>query len=170
MSDISSPAPNVLVVVHAGSACGSANFNLGKSDARSSRDFLAGFIERWNGHVIVIDGSLCDELEFHPQLRQAIDNALKRAKDRGLVSTRRVGEDPDQIDVVKEIVLGLDLPRDTLFEVTGAWASHGEEGCVNSVYDALHELGYTRATVSDSAVFVPEDQEDEDTVLAEEQL
>jgi len=164
------PAPNVLVVVHAGSACGSANFNLGKSDGRGARDFLASFIQGWNGHVIVIDGSLCDELEFYPHLGQAITGALARARDAGLISIRRLGEDPDQIDLIKEIVVGLDLPKDTLFEVTGAWASHGEEGCVNSVYDALQELGYTRATVSDSAVFIAEDHDDEEAVLVEEDL
>ncbi len=39
----------VLVVVHPGSACGSANFNIGQFEARSAREELADELTRWDG-------------------------------------------------------------------------------------------------------------------------
>jgi hypothetical protein len=114
---------------------------LGKYDARAARDCLAAFIERWNGHLIVIDGSLCDELEFYPRLRITVEGALDRARAQNQISIRRPGEDPDRMHVITEIVRSLALPKDTIFEITGAWASRGEDGCVNSVQSALQEIG-----------------------------
>jgi hypothetical protein len=62
----------LLVIVHPGSACGSADFNLGKFEARAARDTLRGAIEDWEGGVIVIDGELSDELEHVPSLARAM--------------------------------------------------------------------------------------------------
>lgn len=68
----------VLVLVHPGSACGSANFNIGKFEARAARDALCSELDNWRGDVLVIDGELSDELEFYPSFDLAIRDCLQR--------------------------------------------------------------------------------------------
>lgn len=143
----------ILVIVHPGSACGSANDHYGSSSiANAERDGLVSEFNGWQGGVIVIDGELSDELPDYPQLNGALTGVLARAKQHGDVAIRQYGHDPDQIRVIKQILRKLKLPVDQVaFEVTGAWAYSEEEGCVTSVYDAITSLGY-RADVSPTAL------------------
>lgn len=53
----------ILVIVHPGSACGSAEMNLGKDNAQVQRLDMQQLIEGWEGGVVIIDGTLSDELE-----------------------------------------------------------------------------------------------------------
>lgn len=69
----------VLVLVHPGSACGSADFNLGSSEASDARSRLANDLALWHGDIIVMDGFLSDEIATHPALDEAIQDALRRA-------------------------------------------------------------------------------------------
>lgn len=150
---------HILVIVHPGSACGSADFNLG-SAAFSERDFLTNDIANWSGGVIVIDSELGVELALpkYRHLSNAIDAAVSRAKSKGLIAIRRQGNDPAQVRVIRQIVKKLSLqPHNVGFEITGAWFhSLDGGGCVGSVHNALKNLGF-RVVVRDSALNLDEE-------------
>lgn len=150
------PGEDLLIVVHPGSVCGSADFNLGKSDARCARDGLVLELNDWSGGIVVIDGSLSDELVHHRSLDQAIEQALARARDAGHRCERVVGDDPDQVDRTRELIKRLgDRAPFTRFVVTGAWY-HPEDGsgCVGSVVNTLRERGL-QAQVSEFSAQMP---------------
>lgn len=157
----------VLVIVHPGSACGSANDHYGsRNTANGVRDGLIYEWNAWQGGVIVIDGEFSDELPRYPALNAALSGVLARAKQRGLISIRRYGHDPDQIRVINALLKKLKIPADQVrFNVTGAWYYNDSEGCVTSVYDAITSMGY-KASISDFALTgkwdADEDEWDED--------
>ncbi|MCZ8254449.1 MAG: hypothetical protein O9327_02055 [Polaromonas sp.] len=150
----------ILVLVHPGSACGSANYNIGRADAKCGREALALALDEHAGGVIVIDGALSDELPDYPDFNGAIDQALARARSNGLTSMRVMGCDSENFDQTRAIAAVLeDHPalKDHEFIVTGAWyeaptADDAEPGgCVGSVLTALATLG-ARARVDESAL------------------
>jgi hypothetical protein len=160
------PQP-ILIVVHPGSACGSADFNLGKFQARADREFLASDISNWHGGIVVVDGEFSDELPEYSQLNTAILSAVERAKSNGLLAIRIFAcdnmTDHWPAKVGNEVLAH--IPRETPLELTGAWYfSNNEAGCVNAVYDQAHALGFTRINIRDSAVKDPmgDGNEDED--------
>jgi hypothetical protein len=147
-------AQKILVVVHPGSVCGSADFNLGVDAGAKARQALIREIQGATGAgVIVIDGDLSDELalEKYAKLDSAIIRGLERASNQGLISTRVLGHDPDQVDRIREAVEGLSpADRAREFVVTGAWYYESDagdadapwgEGCVGSVAAELERLG-----------------------------
>lgn len=145
---------DILVIVHPGSACGSADFNLG-TNAAKARKLLINDIAHWHHGVIVIDGELSDELT-HPSnqpLHRAINLALARARDLKLTSIRQYGHDPDQVQVIQQVIKQLSLlPKNARFLLTGAWLhSRDGGGCVGSVHQALSEMNFC-AVVRDSAL------------------
>lgn len=143
----------VLVVVHPGSACGSANFNIGQFEARAARDALADELIHWDGGIVVIDGELSDELPDYAHLADAIDRALERAAAADQMSVRLAGDDPDQVEVIEEVAVTARWKRRSVeCTVTGAWF-HPEDGggCVGSVHARLRSLGI-RSEVSECAV------------------
>lgn len=157
----------ILVVVHPGSACGSANFNLGRFAARGARDALVREVEDWSASVVIIDGSLSDELPYYPALQQALDGCLRRSAAAGGLAVRVMGDDPEQVDRIREIATAMgERARRAHFVVTGAWLEPKEGGCVGSVVRELRSMGCT-AEVARSAVFLDMDEqcseEDEDT-------
>src|SRR5690606_22893648 len=83
-----------------GSACGSADFNLGRYDARAGRDGLLLDLAAAEGDLFVIDGALSDELESYPMFARAIDDALAAARTRGDRAERIMGSDDDEFDQV----------------------------------------------------------------------
>jgi len=85
----------ILVIVHPGSCCGSADMNLGRYEAGALRDYLADTVNAWRGPVLVIDGNLSDELAqtAYESLGRAIKNALRRAKYAKLPAKREWGCD-----------------------------------------------------------------------------
>lgn len=153
LREIASAQQTILVVVHPGSACGSADFNH-PGDATMERNFLAKDIAAWPGGIIVIDGALSDELgerRYHA-LAAAIDTTLNRARAAGLVAIRKNGDDPRQVRVMQRLVRQLGLtPQTTRFDLTGAWVHADGDGCVGSVVDMLRSLGFT-ADIRDSAL------------------
>lgn len=154
------PTP-ILVLVHPGSACGSANFHMGRDEARGARDCLAHELKNWRGGVIVLDGDLSDELPSYPVFAGAIDAALTRARTEGHVAIRTMASDPDQMRVIKELVQHLGDPTQrAAFTVTGAWYHPEKRYCVGSVIDALREIGCT-AEVCESAVCLEQDPEED---------
>ena len=65
-------SPRLLVLVHPGSTCGSADFHHGRQMATEERHHLADFIRRWEGHLVVLDNDLSDEISSYPLLQSAI--------------------------------------------------------------------------------------------------
>lgn len=153
----------ILVVVHPGAACGSADFNLGGFDARCARDALRHEFEAWQGGVLVIDGALSDELPGRPMFNDSLLNALERAKRRGLTSERVVGcgeDDNAQVARIREFVeRNVAALKDALFVVTGAWYDDEDGHCIGSVRDELLRLGM-RVKVSDCAMRIDPDADD----------
>ena len=153
----------VLVVVHPGSACGSADMTLGREDAARCRDVLEEAIASWRGGVAVIDGFLSDELDLpaYSALGDAVRDALARARSQGHVSLRIYGsddEDRDQMWAAAELARRDILrPEVHQVEVTGCWHDpQGRSGCVTSVWQVLEQLGFS-ARVAASAVQEPPD-------------
>lgn len=162
----------MLVVVHPGSACGSADFNLGRVDARAARDALVSEIVAWSGPVVVVDGVLSDELQGQA-LGKAIEDAIGRAEAAGHPVLRVFacdGETEDWPAVVSAALDGMGLPRDIQAVVTGAWYfEDGSSGCVNAVYDLVTSRGGT-AEVGWSAVRDPAGALDMDVEGEEEDV
>lgn len=145
------PTP-LLIIVHPGSACGSANMNLGKSQASGDRDALANDINQWRGNVLVLDGEYSDELHYYSNLDSAITGAVSRAE----IGIRIMACDQSSDDWVSDLVKTvrrLNLPKETPIEITGAWhhPDHENTGCCNAARDAMKAMGY-RATIRWSAL------------------
>jgi hypothetical protein len=153
----------VLFVVHPGSACGSADANLGAEDAAVCRGALASDIAAWRGSVVVIDSVLSSELRRprYANLCRAIETALSRAKIAGFVSTRVTGDDAmgaggNQSQAAAKVVRRHSiLPGTHRIELTGCWHHpNGLYGCVNDVRQTLAGSGFHTA-VRDSAINEP---------------
>lgn len=147
---------SLTVLVHPGSACGSADMNLGKYDARAARDGLVLDIGSVDGDLLVIDGSLSDELAAHPLFDAAIRDALTDARARGHVGRRVRGsddEDYDQTHAARDYIAGEMLSPETHhIRLTGAWYDHdGDQGCINSVLEVFEAAGFSVA-VMDNAI------------------
>lgn len=154
----------LLIVVHPGSCCGSADFNCGDEAAEDARDILADDLDEWTGAVAVIDGDLSSDLRQrkYREFGAAIEGALERAAAAGLPAIRIRGGDEDEFD---QVAAALSLCGSLCLassawkvEVTGAWYDpSGSEGCVNSVVEALAKAGVS-AAVRPSAVMLDVDQ------------
>lgn len=151
--------PGLLVVVHPGSACGSASFNLGWKDAVFARTRLIRDISTWRGHVLVVDGYLSDELEDRPQLQRAIRTSLSRACRDGHRHGRMKAcdaSDEQWPETIAKTVVGWKLPHGTVIGVTGAWYfDDGSGGCVNATIDVLQALKIGPVEVLDGALRDP---------------
>jgi hypothetical protein len=144
----------LLILVHPGSACGSADFNLGRSVAKAERQGLITDLNNSNGGLLVVDGDISDELPRYPALKGAIDEALARAKSRGLIAQRVFACDMKTTNwptKVKKMVQNMQLDPQTPIEVTGAWVD-GETGCVVAVYQTLQSLGFKNLVISQNAL------------------
>lgn len=155
-----------LILVHPGSCCGSADFNLSSADAALQRAFLQEELDSWSGAIVVIDGALSDELPGFPTFDAAISRTLGRASQAGLLSCRILGDDASeftQVDAAKKLVdeHGLE-PTTHAIKLTGAWYDpEDQEGCVNSVYEVFEDAGFS-VDVLDSAFSLDSLDNDED--------
>lgn len=141
----------VLVVVHPGSACGSADFNIGRRAAGEARMAMAALMDAWTGGIVVLDGDLSDELPNYPEVSDAITRLVRRSRRSGMVSLRAMASDPDHFDAIQSIAREHHLGEYDIV-ITGAWFDpDNQEGCVNSVVDALAEIGID-AHVAEGAV------------------
>lgn len=163
--------PPILVLVHPGSACGSADFNIGKVSARSARADLIAELEKSYDRLIIIHGELCDEIEFREDFHEAIEEAKSWAKSleaegEGMLVIMEGpdGGKPNQEDCIRKVVkkMGKAEAQKYQFIVTGAWYHPIDgQGCVGSVVNELRKLG-CEAEVSPSAVCFEESQSEED--------
>lgn len=158
-SDEASPAAGaptpLLIVVHPGSACGSADMNLGRDEADSQRAEMQAFVDQWQGGIVVIDGALSEELGPNSWRRswrewgESLERALARARERGLLAQRVLGDDGgeselDQMQATAALVAEHGLtPAQTAITLTGAWIDNDGGGCVHSVREVLETLGFT---------------------------
>ena len=146
----------LLILVHPGSACGSANFNIGKNKARLKRFQLTQDLTQWSGDILVVDGELSDELGRYPEYKQAIEGALNRAE-KGQRIFACAMNTPGWPNLVAKAIKVLATP-DTSISITGAWLHNtDEEGCVNMVEKTMKALGYT-PTILESAVDIDGDE------------
>lgn len=144
-----------MIIVHPGSACGSADMNLGRDNASEQRVWLQLAIDQWDGPVAVIDGELSDELDGFRhewcELGRAIDRCLDRARQQGLPGIRIMGCDNSSFGpaaAAAQIASTLGLTADCDISLTGAWYHSSDgSGCVGAVKDALEELGLSSTLV-----------------------
>jgi hypothetical protein len=140
----------ILVVVHPGSACGSADFNLG-TEAGPAREALAVEIMTWPHAMLVVDGDLNDEIEHYAMLAIALENAGD-VKERKMIRVQACDPTEGWPEIVGK---ALDDewpggPHDVL--VTGAWVEPDDGGCVNAVVQAV---GRHRVAVAPTALRLP---------------
>lgn len=179
---MSSTKDQLLILVHPGSLYGSAASNVGKAAARDARENIWQTLMDHEGALLVIDGMFSDEIP--PADDAGIEAALAAARAKGCLAIRAWGCDagerpPDtwlarrrtldaaeplvadgQCAVIDRLVSGMNPCAFATLDVgvTGAWASHGDSGCVNSVMDAILAHG-GRARVLDCALYEPDAEE-----------
>lgn len=159
----------ILVLVHPGNVCGSADFNIGKCEANLAREQLINELRTWRGGVMVIDNELSDELTHYPAFAQAIEDALNRASLSGRLSRRVASGDPNHVHCIRELVQEKpELRRTARFEVIGAWY-HRKSGA-GSVGLVLKELRALQCAseLGIGAIEMDFDIDDVDLELSEE--
>lgn len=167
----------LLVVVHPGSMYGSARAQIGYAEASTHQLAVLETMEAHTGPMIVIDGFLSDEIPIEHNERMQL--ALARSMHEGYIAARiwgcDAGEKPfeawkgfspvstDPIHDSQEQAIRSMIPHigDRPVLVTGAWASFGNDGCVNSVVDELRRWMGPEASIAidDSAIYLPEDND-----------
>lgn len=161
---------DLMILVHPGSCCGSADFNNGRQDAEGSRAMIAHDLMSHTGPLLIVDGSGSDELPRYSILNNAIEGALKRNEEAGFFTKRVFACDdmtPNWASVVGRLVQKLKLQPGSRVWLTGAWYFEDDSaGCVNAVYDQMSALGL-RPDILDSVVRDSDgdldwDDEDED--------
>lgn len=136
---------SIMIVVHPGSACGSADFNLGK-DAPAMRGALAREISAWRDDIMIVDGVLSDELPHYALLDVAIVNASDRPG-RRLVRHRACDADGAAWPQSAAERFSAEWPGGPhLVMLTGAWAEADGSGCVNAVARAISGHAVTVST------------------------
>lgn len=146
----------ILILVHPGSACGSATFSLGEDEAEKARRTLEADIARWTGHVMVVHGELSDELSDYPALAEAIRACRLRCASHGFLVREIMAcalSDEDWDGIVQEALLKLkqEIPGALEASITGAWKSLDDSGCVNTVCEISNTVGIP-ATMLEGAV------------------
>lgn len=147
----------VLILVHPGSACGSATHNLGSQLAQSYRRELIEDISNWTGDMLVIDGELSEELRdpAFQALGRTIRAALGRCRAAGYRTRRSWGCDnipPHQADRIQAwLEDGTINPKTMRISLTGAWYNDDGGGCVGGVEQLLLNSGF-EVDVRDSVV------------------
>lgn len=126
-----------LVVVHPGSACGSADFNLGLEEGAQARHALARTLHDWKGPVVIVDGELSTDLEHYPQIGIAIDNLLDQANES--IRIYACATQDGWAENATRAVMDLGYAGAAL---TGAW-HHPEDrsGCIDAMAEQLSAAG-----------------------------
>lgn len=151
----------ILILVHPGSLCGSANANLGKTEARAVRDYVIGDLNSWEGSVLVLNGFLSDELPSYPMLEESISDAVKRGEVSGF-GMQLQADDPEHAEIARDFLIQRGMEFDTPIKLTGAWYDPDLKfGCINGTQDALTAAGFSNVIVMDSAALM-DDGDDED--------
>ena len=138
----------LLILVHPGSLCGSADMNL-CDEADAAREAVIDELNGWSGSILVLDGWLSDELGLYPLLKKAIDDAISRSP---MLAERLEADDPEHAEIAVNHLAQLRVPLDTPISLTGAWYEPDfDSGCVLHTQQGLLEAGYTNVKVMQSA-------------------
>ena len=182
-------ANDLLILVHPGSLYGSARMNVGRDAAEQAQIDIQETLINHGGPILVIDGSLSDEIPIQDD--RIIEGALAAARARGHFAARvwgcDAGEAPgpqwlatrchhdaggpvireEQCDAIAwlEEALGPQF-SELRIGVTGAWASLGDDGCVNSVVEAARARG-AQARILECALYI-DAEPDEDLECADD--
>lgn len=124
----------VLVVVHPGSLCGSADMHLG-SWAPATRELIAAEITSWPGRVAVITGDLDDELKC------AKYTGLRVSLTRADYCTHGSPYSDTLARAARRIAKRFRLKCGDEVTVTGAWNDEDGTGCVTAVGQTFEKLG-----------------------------
>jgi hypothetical protein len=152
---------NLTILVHPGSCCGSANYNIGRFLADSSRDLLVDYLDKFcsikKEGIIIFDGALSDELIDYPRLDAAIKNALVRAANSGSVAMRIFADDPDQVSETEKLCRS-GIFKNKNISLIGAWYEPDENsGCVYSVLEVLNRYHYEADIIEDACFIMGND-------------
>lgn len=148
MTGLEPSKKTVLILVHPGSACRSADDQLGYQLAHSYREGLANDLDSWTGDMLVIDGDLSDELKQDPygRLGQAIKDALGRCRAAGFRARRSWGCDnipPYPPERIRAWLNDGTIDANTMrISLTGAWYNENGTGCVGGVEQDLLNAGF----------------------------
>lgn len=143
------PATPLMILVHPGSLCGSADHNLGIDDAEHLRRQVVEELECWEGDLLVLDGELSDELADYPDLDQAITLAISRAPALGV---RLEADDPEHVAIALAFLQERCVAPGRAIALTGAWFDPSDRsGCINALLQALEEAGFSDLGVLNSA-------------------
>lgn len=140
---------NVMVLVHPGSACGSADFNLG-DEAAPLRDALASEIMKWKGDVFILDGELSDELDHYATLGLAVQ-ACKDTSDQHVVREMACALTMENwVDVAMKRFEAEWPGGPHRILLTGAWTEPDKSGCVDAMAEALggHDITISQNALS----------------------
>lgn len=159
----------LLIVVHPGSGCDSANSLLGRARALETRRALETLLPHWHGGIVIVDGTTSDELKHYP-LGRVITGALDSARDHHAIAERIFACDDETAHWPERVIGHLaDLPRSQTIMLAGALCSPNpslndndpmvSRGCVNALYAQLAKSGFTRLSVEETASFAIPDED-----------
>lgn len=131
-------AEKIMVVVHPGSACGSADMNIGEG-AGWLREALARDIMSWPHDMMIVDGELSDEIPHYAVLALAFENAADNRNRRMLRHRACDADGAGWTDSVRDAFASQWPGGPHRILVTGAWLHPDGGGCVGAVVDKLHE-------------------------------
>ena len=124
---------SVLVIVHPGSACGSADFNLGSTEAAEARYALGRTIHNWQGPAVVLNNEFKGELSFYAQIGLALSSL------RDPIEVDACASDPRWTEIARSTLTG---SAGEHFVLTGAWHHPADRsGCIDAVSGILDEEG-----------------------------
>lgn len=151
-----SPLTPLLIIVHPGSLCGSADFNLGRDEAKQVRKRIQAELASWSGSVLVLHGDLSDELANYPALESAIEDSVCRASKSALrfggFGVEVDADDPDHSEIALQEMDNLGVSKDAPILISGAWFDPTEKsGCINALRDCLAAAEYQSLEVSRDA-------------------
>jgi hypothetical protein len=144
----------LMVLVHPGSLCASADFNIGSDDAAAARKFVQEDLDDHQGHLIVLDGYAGDgrDLANEVDLSATIDRALDRAAASGFLSERLFGpSDRFERSLPRRArKLTGEIGSNVEVVLTGAW-SDVAGGCVTTAAEIFRSAGYADVSILTSS-------------------
>jgi len=145
------PAQGLSILVHPGSLCGSADFNLSLDEGDEVRVRTSQWLaEEVMGHLLVLDNELSDEIGQYPMLDAMLSKALQACEAEGHCALRLPAEDPDHDQIGVAVLQAWEIPLSTPITLAGAWYDPSDDhGCVNALHKALLKAGFLNVELAD---------------------
>jgi hypothetical protein len=136
------------VIVHPGSLCGSADFDLGREGGDALRKAVLEDLASLSGHILVIHGELSDEIAAYPEVLEGLQALRSRSKGNGhsytsIKACSLGAEDWEQdvADALEKLLKRIGHLPPCL--ITGAWFYGDGNGCVEAVAEMATQAGLT---------------------------